>query len=182
MMEKSLPNGRVAYFAKANRFSAFADDDAKAQKSPLVLYEDDKPLGPGHSDHYDVEKMGLGHILIGRISTSCSRHPTTAIRTKTAALTGRLLSQTDRRRRPEMFAVYLGSRKCRRKVCQTEGWRRRSSPVDREAWLARSAQPKACSFWGLRFRVRDRNWGHAWTTISIPHRRGTFLSHLSLRF
>jgi hypothetical protein len=60
MMEKNLPNGGVAYWTKAHIFRAFADDDAKAQKSPLVLYEDDKPLGPGHSDHYDVEKIGLG--------------------------------------------------------------------------------------------------------------------------
>src|SRR5258707_13826097 len=53
MMEKTLPNGGVAYFAKADDFSAFADDDAKAQKSPLILYEDDKPLGPNHRRHYD---------------------------------------------------------------------------------------------------------------------------------
>jgi hypothetical protein len=60
MPEKTLPNGGVAYFTGADHFSAFADDDANAQKSPLVLYEDDKPLGPNHSVHYDVEKIGLG--------------------------------------------------------------------------------------------------------------------------
>jgi hypothetical protein len=60
MMEKTLPNGGFAYIARADDFDAFADADPKAQKSPLVLYENDKPLGPNHSAHYDIEKRGLG--------------------------------------------------------------------------------------------------------------------------
>ncbi len=60
MPEKTLPNGGVAYFIRADDFSAFEDADPKAQKSPIILYENDKPLGPAHSDHYDIEKIGLG--------------------------------------------------------------------------------------------------------------------------
>src|SRR5260370_31002249 len=37
--EVGLPNGGFAYIAKADDFSAFADTDSTAQKSPLVLYE-----------------------------------------------------------------------------------------------------------------------------------------------
>jgi hypothetical protein len=60
MVQDGLPNGGVAYFTKASAVSAFEDDDAKAQKSPVILYEDDRPLGPARSDHYDVERLGQG--------------------------------------------------------------------------------------------------------------------------
>jgi len=58
--EASLPNGGFAYVAKAYKFRAFEDTNANAQKSPVMLYENDKPLGPAHSVHYDVESIGLG--------------------------------------------------------------------------------------------------------------------------
>lgn len=46
--------------AEYSDYSAFADEAFKAPKSPLILYENDKPLGPSHSVHYDVERLGLG--------------------------------------------------------------------------------------------------------------------------
>jgi hypothetical protein len=36
------------------------DDDVKNQRSPVIVYEDDKPLGPAHSPHHEIEKIGLG--------------------------------------------------------------------------------------------------------------------------
>ena len=59
-LERGLPDGGFAYVAKASELRAFEDADPKAQKSPIIIYENDKPLGPAHSDHYDVEKIGLG--------------------------------------------------------------------------------------------------------------------------
>ena len=58
MPEASLPGGGFAYFVRA--YSEFEDSDPKAQKSPVMLYENDRPLGPAHSDHYDIEAIGLG--------------------------------------------------------------------------------------------------------------------------
>ena len=60
MTEKTLPNGGVAFFIRPYEFSAFEDSDVRDQKSPLRLYENDKPLGPAHSAHIDIERIGLG--------------------------------------------------------------------------------------------------------------------------
>jgi hypothetical protein len=60
MPQTGLPNGGFAYVAKAPNLLAFEDTDPKAQKSPVLLYENDKPLGPARSDHYDVERLGQG--------------------------------------------------------------------------------------------------------------------------
>ena len=38
----------------------FEDDQPAAQRSPVILYEDDKPMGPAHSLHHDVEYVGHG--------------------------------------------------------------------------------------------------------------------------
>ena len=38
----------------------FEDDQPAAQRSPVILYEDDKPMGPAHSLHHDVEYVGNG--------------------------------------------------------------------------------------------------------------------------
>jgi hypothetical protein len=60
MHQDGLPNGGFAYFTRAISFRPFEDSDVKAQKSPVMLFENDKPLGPARSDLYDVEKEGLG--------------------------------------------------------------------------------------------------------------------------
>jgi hypothetical protein len=64
--ERGLPDGGFAYVARAYDLRAFEDGDPKAQKSPIIIYENDKPLGPAHSDHYDVEKIGLGRYSHGK--------------------------------------------------------------------------------------------------------------------
>ena len=50
----------VAFRNRPGPVIRFEDDQAAAQRSPLILYEDDKPLGPGHSLHHEVEYIGRG--------------------------------------------------------------------------------------------------------------------------
>jgi hypothetical protein len=57
--EKPWPD-RFVYFVRADRLREFEDADEDDQKSPVILYEDDKPLGPAHSNHHDIEKLGQG--------------------------------------------------------------------------------------------------------------------------
>ena len=49
----------AAFRTRPMLVSQFEDDPA-AQRSPLILYEDDKPLGPAHSPHEEVEHVGRG--------------------------------------------------------------------------------------------------------------------------
>ena len=51
-------NGGIAFHAHVDAFDSLADDTADEQHSPLVLYEDGKPLGPAHSRIQDVFKGG----------------------------------------------------------------------------------------------------------------------------
>ncbi len=41
-------------------FGALADTADDNFRSPIQLYEDDKPLGPAHSTHTDIGKVGRG--------------------------------------------------------------------------------------------------------------------------
>jgi hypothetical protein len=41
-------------------FLPLADDKPDAQRSPVQLYENDKPLGPPHSQIADIEHLGEG--------------------------------------------------------------------------------------------------------------------------
>lgn len=43
-------------------FSTNADTADNTTRSDIVIYEDDKPLGPAHSTHADVGKIGLGRF------------------------------------------------------------------------------------------------------------------------
>jgi hypothetical protein len=49
-----------AFRSRPLLFIHFEDDQADAQHLPLILYEDDKPIGPAHSVHYDIENVGRG--------------------------------------------------------------------------------------------------------------------------
>jgi hypothetical protein len=51
---------RFVYVVRAARLRELEDADEANQKSPILLYEDDKPLGPARSDHNDIEKFGQG--------------------------------------------------------------------------------------------------------------------------
>lgn len=49
-----------AFRVGADSLKQYEDSDADAQRSPVVLYEDDKPIGPAHSRHHDIEYVGRG--------------------------------------------------------------------------------------------------------------------------
>ncbi len=57
--QKPYPE-RFLYVLRVDQFREFEDADEGDQKSPVILYENDKPLGPAHSDHNDIEKFGQG--------------------------------------------------------------------------------------------------------------------------
>jgi hypothetical protein len=57
--QKPWPD-RFVYVVRADRLREFEDADEANQKSPIILYEDDKPLGPPHSAHHDIEQFGQG--------------------------------------------------------------------------------------------------------------------------
>lgn len=50
----------VAYRNRPEHLKRFEDDVSADQRSPVILYEDDKPLGPARSVHHDVEYIGRG--------------------------------------------------------------------------------------------------------------------------
>jgi hypothetical protein len=63
-------------------YRPFEDDETGDQQSPVMLYEDDKPLGPAHSDDADIERMGNGRFSyrkgVGLVfSTSDNSDPAT---------------------------------------------------------------------------------------------------------
>lgn len=71
----------IAFVSALDGFVSLEDEKAAEQHSPLVLYEDGKPLGPAHSLHADIEHMGHGrysHWKGARIifSTSDNSDPT----------------------------------------------------------------------------------------------------------
>lgn len=57
-----------AFGAKSDySFRPFEDDQAGDQRSPVMLYEDDKPLGPAHSDDADIERNGNGRYSYRKV-------------------------------------------------------------------------------------------------------------------
>ncbi|HEY0913101.1 MAG TPA: hypothetical protein VGD75_23005, partial [Bradyrhizobium sp.] len=75
------PYGGSAFHAHVDAFESLADDNADQQHSPVVLYEDDKPLEPAHSVIADVVRNGRGRYThwkgVGMIfSTSDNTNPT----------------------------------------------------------------------------------------------------------
>jgi hypothetical protein len=49
-----------AFGSRAPRLREFEDDQPSAQRSPVIMFEDDKRLWPPHSSHYDIEYSGQG--------------------------------------------------------------------------------------------------------------------------
>jgi hypothetical protein len=39
-----------------------ADSEDDNERSAMMMYEDDKPLGPPHSSHADIAKLGMGRF------------------------------------------------------------------------------------------------------------------------
>jgi hypothetical protein len=51
-----------AFVGRASMLRSVADTPDAPQRSPALLYEDGKPLGPPHSVHADIWKFGLGRF------------------------------------------------------------------------------------------------------------------------
>jgi hypothetical protein len=51
-----------AFVANPKQLGDLWDSMDFPQRSPVMLYEDDRPLGPAHSDHIDIEKFGHGRF------------------------------------------------------------------------------------------------------------------------
>lgn len=52
----------LAYISPAPSVDGLADKEPDGQISPLLLYENDRPLGPAHSAQLDTMNIGLGRF------------------------------------------------------------------------------------------------------------------------
>src|SRR5947208_13319981 len=52
--------GGKAYLASLPEFEELADTVEQNERSPMILYENDRPLGPAHSMHREIAKLGGG--------------------------------------------------------------------------------------------------------------------------
>jgi hypothetical protein len=55
-----LEGGGLGFRCPAHLLREFEDDQPNAQHSPAILYENNKPLGPAHSQIEDIAKLGGG--------------------------------------------------------------------------------------------------------------------------
>ena len=53
-------HGGIAFHAHVDEFGPLEEDNDAEQHSPVVLYEDGKPLGPAHSPLVDITNNGGG--------------------------------------------------------------------------------------------------------------------------
>jgi len=63
-------DSNFAAIATDPRLKAFADSADNNERSDIELYEDDKLLGPAHSVHRDVGKIGMGRYSHWRYNYS----------------------------------------------------------------------------------------------------------------
>lgn len=54
--------GDFAFESNTLSYKGMADEPAAPQRSPMILYEDGKPLGPPHSSRADIAKLGRGRF------------------------------------------------------------------------------------------------------------------------
>jgi len=52
----------VAYAVKVPQLDAFSDNVDTPRRSNYLVYENDHPLGPAHSQHADISKIGNGRF------------------------------------------------------------------------------------------------------------------------
>lgn len=52
--------GGKAYRASLPQFDELADTLQQKDRSPIILYENDRPLGPAHTYHQDIVDLGGG--------------------------------------------------------------------------------------------------------------------------
>jgi hypothetical protein len=53
---------KFGYMSWAQTLVSARDTEDEPQRSPLMLFEDLKPLGPAHSPQEDIEEIGLGRF------------------------------------------------------------------------------------------------------------------------
>src|ERR1700733_12523913 len=53
---------RFAFISALSVLNDIADEPDAPQQSPMILYEDGRPLGPPHSTLADISKFGLGRF------------------------------------------------------------------------------------------------------------------------
>ena len=58
-------NSDFSVIASDNLFGGLADSVDNNERSPIEIYENDKQLGPAHSQHADVARIGHGRFSIG---------------------------------------------------------------------------------------------------------------------
>ena len=63
-------DSRFAVISNDISFSSNADTADNTTRSNIVIYEDDKPLGPAHSTHADVGNIGLGRFSHWRFTST----------------------------------------------------------------------------------------------------------------
>ena len=57
----SADNG-FSFYVLAPTLDSLADSDDDIKRSPFVIYENDRPLGPAHAKHADIAKLGYGRF------------------------------------------------------------------------------------------------------------------------
>lgn len=55
--------GEFMYVIHFDRHSHLADTPEQPRRSPLLLFENDRPLGPAHSTTDDIKRLGGGRYL-----------------------------------------------------------------------------------------------------------------------
>jgi hypothetical protein len=53
---------RLAFVARMPELEALSDNNDEPRRSKFVVYENDHPLGPPHSEHADISKLGNGRF------------------------------------------------------------------------------------------------------------------------
>lgn len=56
----SPTNSGFAVISADPKFDELADNVEDNNRSPIVMYEDSTPLGPGHSNHASIRDIGMG--------------------------------------------------------------------------------------------------------------------------
>jgi len=55
-------SSNYAFVSVAAPLDDFSDSSAVQERSPFVIYENDRPLGPAHGKHSDIAEYGLGRF------------------------------------------------------------------------------------------------------------------------
>jgi hypothetical protein len=59
---KKYDDSGVAFFSFNKKHREIGDTEEAPERSPVILYEDGKPLGPAHSVHEEINKLGHGRF------------------------------------------------------------------------------------------------------------------------